>query len=179
MFNRDDVKIRKGTTEDLDALERLYDEVHDSLESGVNFPGWKRGSYPIREDAEKGILSGCLYVAEKAGESIGTIILNHEQEEAYRQAEWRLDADDKDVLVIHTFAVHPRFQGAGLGALLLGFSEQQGKREGMKSIRLDVYEKNAPANALYKKCGFQCIGKVDLGLRDYGLDWFNLYEKIL
>ena len=49
----------------------------------------------------------------------------------------------------------------------------------MKAIRLDVYEQNTPAIRLYEKNGFQYITTVDLGLGDYGLHKFHLYEKIL
>jgi len=49
----------------------------------------------------------------------------------------------------------------------------------MKSIRLDVYEKNIPAILLYEKCGFEYIDTVDLELGNYGLDWFKLYEKVI
>ncbi len=48
-----------------------------------------------------------------------------------------------------------------------------------KSIRLDVYEGNIPAIRLYEKCGFEYVNTVDLGLGNYGLKWFKLYEKLL
>jgi RimJ/RimL family protein N-acetyltransferase len=44
---------------------------------------------------------------------------------------------------------------------------------------LDVYEGNIPAISLYEKYGFKYIDTVDLGLGNYGLDWFRLYEKLL
>lgn len=43
----------------------------------------------------------------------------------------------------------------------------------------DVYEGNIPAINLYEKCGFKYIDTVDLGLGNYGLNWFRLYEKLL
>lgn len=49
----------------------------------------------------------------------------------------------------------------------------------VKSIRLDVYEDNMPAIKLYEKCGFKYIDTVDLGLGEYGLHWFKLFEKLL
>lgn len=42
-----------------------------------------------------------------------------------------------------------------------------------------VYENNLPAISLYEKCGFKYIDTVDLGLGNYGLDWFKLYEKVV
>ncbi len=59
------------------------------------------------------------------------------------------------------------------------FSIEHAGNLSFKSIRLDVYEKNLPAIKLYEKYGFQYIDTVDLGLDQYGLNWFYLYEKIL
>lgn len=59
------------------------------------------------------------------------------------------------------------------------FSLDLARSTDMKSIRLDVYEKNLPAISLYEKCGFDYIDTVDLGLGHYGLNWFKLYEKIV
>ncbi len=59
---------------------------------------------------------------------------------------------------------------------LLDFALQYAKSAGIKSIRLDVYEKNAPAIALYEKKGYTYVGTADLGLSEYGLERFRLYE---
>ena len=31
----------------------------------------------------------------------------------------------------------------------------------------------------YEKCGFDYIDKGDLGVGEYGLKWFDLYEKLI
>ncbi len=49
----------------------------------------------------------------------------------------------------------------------------------MQALRLDVYENNYPAINLYEKFNFKYIDTVDLGLEEYGLKWFKLYEKLL
>lgn len=67
----------------------------------------------------------------------------------------------------------------GVGHALMDFSLELALKSEMKSIRLDVYEKNLPAISLYEKCGFEYIDTVDLGLGHYGLDWFKLYEKVI
>ena len=65
------------------------------------------------------------------------------------------------------------------GRPLLAYSIEFAKNSGIKTIRLDVYEKNIPAIKLYEKNGFIYTGTVDLGLGNYGLKWFRLYEKII
>lgn len=49
----------------------------------------------------------------------------------------------------------------------------------MKALGLDVYEKNTPAISLYERYEYQYIDTVSLGLEEYGLDWFRLYERLL
>ena len=49
----------------------------------------------------------------------------------------------------------------------------------MKAIRLDVYEKNIPAIRLYERTGFEYIDTVDLGYSMYGLDLYQLYQRLL
>ncbi|HCW54315.1 MAG TPA: hypothetical protein DG753_11385 [Clostridium sp.] len=52
------LKIKKGAIKNLDELEKIYDDLNDALSEGINYPGWKKGVYPIREDALKGIENG-------------------------------------------------------------------------------------------------------------------------
>ena len=69
--------------------------------------------------------------------------------------------------------------GKGVGRQLVHFVVDYGRKNGMKAVRLDVYEKNEPAIRLYQKCGFQYIDTVDLGYGKYGLDRFALFQKLL
>ncbi|UEL49831.1 GNAT family N-acetyltransferase [Terrisporobacter hibernicus] len=80
---------------------------------------------------------------------------------------------------IYTFAIHPDYWCQGVGKELLKFAEKQANKMNIKVLRLDVYEKNLPAIKLYEKFGFKYIDTVDLGLENYGLKWFRLYEKLL
>jgi len=83
------------------------------------------------------------------------------------------------MLAIHRFVVHPDYLRRGIGTKLLCFAENFAKANKVKSIRLDVYDKNEPAIKAYEKCGYTYIDTVDIGLRCYGLDWFKLYEKLI
>lgn len=171
--------IELGTEANVDELEQLYDDLNDYLEMGVNYPGWKKGVYPIREDAEAGIKQGNLFVAKYNGKIVGSIILNHIPEEAYHEAKWGIESDYLDVFVIHTLVVQKDYIKCGIGRKLMEFAERYGRTKQMKAIRLDVYEGNAPAMKLYESCGYQYIDTVDLGLGEFGLKWFRLYEKLI
>lgn len=174
-----EIRIERGTDTDLDAIEQLYNDLHDALETGVNYPGWRKGNYPTRADAADGIAEHNLFVARSSNGIVGVVILNHKSENGYDSAAWQYDGDYSLVLVVHTLVVHPAFAKLGIGAQLIGFAESFGQQNNMKAIRLDVYENNTPAIALYERCGYRYIQSVDLGLGSYGLDCFKLYEKLL
>lgn len=171
--------IRRGMPEDLDALENLYSEVCDHMAATVNYTGWKRDVYPARQDAETGIREGTLFLAEEDGEAAGSFILSPRQEAAYAGANWQAELEERDVLTVYTFTVHPKRRGRGVGRAMLAFAARYAAERGVKALRLDVYEKNLPARRLYESAGFRYAGTVSLGLEDIGLDWFRLYEKLL
>lgn len=173
------LKIRLGEEKDIEVLAQLYDDLNDYLAVTCNYPGWKKGVYPTRQAAVDGINEECLFVVTENDEIIGSLILRHKPEPAYLKAPWQAALDYKNVLVIYTFVVKPNKLKQGIGRRMLEFAKQYGLDNKMKALRLDVYENNTPAIRLYEKCGFQYIDTVSLGLEDYGLDWFRLYEKLL
>ncbi|MBV3844207.1 GNAT family N-acetyltransferase [Bacteroides eggerthii] len=171
--------VESGTFADIDELERLYDDLNDYLSATTNYPGWIKGIYPVRENAVAGIENNTLFVVRHNGKIVGSIILDHHPEEAYNNVRWKIEVDYSRIFVLRTFVVHPSFLKMGIGCTLMDYSSELAKQSGMKSIRLDVYENNLPAISLYEKCGFEYIDTVDLGLGNYGLDWFKLYEKVV
>lgn len=181
------LKMQKAVPADVEELERLYDDLNDYLALHTNYPGWIKGIYPIREDAEKGIRESSLFVARiedgtgnrMEGRIAGTVILNNISEDAYRTADWQIVLEDREVCFIHTLAVHPDYLHRGIGRQMMEYSLFYAGQQGFKAIRLDAYEKNMPAARLYESLGFAYMGRVDLGYGKYGLDWYRLYQKIL
>lgn len=173
------LEIKQGRAQDIDEISALYDTVTEYLESHTNYPGWKKGIYPARTHGEQGIKEGTLYAALVNGKIAGSIILNQNQENGYDSVSWKTEADPDDVTVIHTLLVHPDYLKAGIGRALLEFAEKEAAKEGKKTMRLDVYENNAPAIRLYERIGYEYVGTADLGYKDFGLNWFKLYEKPL
>lgn len=172
--------FKKGRMEDLNEIEQVYERINDFLESNINYPGWIKGVYPTRENARDAILNRNLHVARYQQTIVGTVILNHQPECGYDLAEWNYESVDySDVFVIHTLVVHPDYLKCGIGLDLMNYIEDYSRTVGMKALRLDVYESNLPAIRLYEKCGYQYVATVDLGLSQYGLDQFKLYERVL
>jgi ribosomal protein S18 acetylase RimI-like enzyme len=174
-----ELKIEKGTEKDLDEIAQFYDDINDFLEKGENYPGWRKGIYPVREDAVHGLEQDCLFIVRAKDKIAGSVILSHEPEQGYEKATWGYKGGYDRIYVIHTLAVHPDYLKMGIGRRLLQFAEEFGLENGIEAIRLDVNEKNIPAINLYESCGYQYIARVDLGYGAYGIPWFKLYEKLL
>lgn len=170
--------IEKGKQKDIEELERLYDCLNDYLAATINYPGWIKHIYPVRETAEQGITEESLFVCRIDGRITGSVILNHKPEIAYEQVKWGVDIEYNRILVVRTLVVHPDFLQQGVGKALMEFAEYYAEQLDIRSIRLDVSIDNTPAIALYEKMGYQYRGTVDLGLPYEHLKWFRLYEKI-
>ncbi len=171
--------VSKGTTDDIDQLEQLYLDLTDYLEKGINYPGWSQKRYPVRQTAIDGVANSHLYVLKISNNIAGSIILSHEPEAAYSQVKWEIEANDRDIIVLRTLAVHPAYMKSGVAKALLDYAREYAVQHKMKAIRLDAFIDNVPAIALYEKCQYQYRGTVDLGLNIPGLQWFKLYEMIL
>lgn len=130
---------------DLEQIEFLYNDLCDYLEVHENYPNWKKGVYPTREDAERGIREN----------------------------------DYSRIYVLYTLAVHPGCLQHGFGMEILKYVEKLAEKEHCISIRLDVVKGNIPAEKLYQKNGYKFIDTISLGYEEYGLPWYNLYEKVL
>ena len=64
---------------------------------------------------------------------------------------WRTVADEAELI---TIGVHPDARGAGIAMAMLALLENEVKKASVNKIFLEVSAENAPAIALYKKCGF-------------------------
>ncbi len=172
------VSIVKAQPSDIDEIEALYDCVCDFLHGKEYNPGWKKGAYPARREALHFLEGDALYVAKSDGQIVGSVALTHNPDEETERADpWFVEAEYADVLFIHVLVVHPDHMREGIGTAMLLFAEQFAAQQGIRAMRLYVYEKNAVAIRAYEKSGYVYVEKVDIGLRQYGLDWFCLYEK--
>ncbi|WP_029058602.1 GNAT family N-acetyltransferase [Stappia stellulata] len=61
---------------------------------------------------------------------------------------------DRDLLGIYDLAVDPRARLRGLGTRMVGACLEYGGRLGCRTAWLQVVCENAPARALYRRCGF-------------------------
>ena len=95
----------------------------------------------------------------------------------YELAAWKIDAQDHEVYVIHTLAVHPQFKGLKIAQKLLEYADELAKNNGVKTIRLDVRKGNVPAIKLYERCGYTYVGAINLDFRGSDLAYLNCLKK--
>lgn len=153
--------IRKATANDLPGIIRIYDEIHTREEIGEVTIGWIRGIYPTERTAEDSIHRGDMFVqVDKAGEIVGTGIINHTQVDVYAEGDWQYPAADEEVMVLHTLIISVRPGHRGSGRAFLDFYECFAKQNRCPYLRLDTNARNSSARDFYRKHGYNEIGIV-------------------
>ncbi len=164
--------VRKALLSDLDAVEQIYNELHEAEENSRSAIGWRRGVYPIRDTAEGALERAELFVIDNEGVVLGAGIINQRQMDAYFGASWEHDVNDDRICVLHTLVVSPEAAGKGLGKLLVNYYEEYARTRGFYELRLDTNEINKDARAFYHKLGFKEIAVVPTVFN--GIDGVNL-----
>lgn len=152
--------IRLATEKDIKAIAEIYDDIHTGEEAGTLSIGWQRGIYPTEATAAESVAKGDMYVAEADGKVIASAKINKEQVDVYYGAPWEFEAEDEEVLVLHTLVVSPKVMTKGTGREFAAFYEQLAKEQGCKYLRIDTNERNTRARAFYKKIGYKEIAIV-------------------
>ena len=154
------MRIRKAVSADIDAVERIYNEIHQAEKSGTLTTGWIEGVYPVRSTAETALQRGDLFVLEDEDEIRGAGIINQIQVDVYAGAKWKYPAADGEVCVLHTLVISPRFSGRGYGREFVKYYEDYAYSQGWKELRIDTNERNLAARRMYHKLGYDEIGIV-------------------
>ena len=116
--------IREARPVDLDAIEKIYDNIHAAEESGKAKIGWISGIYPVRATAEEAIRRRDMFVFEENGQILAAAIINKTQVDVYKGANWSFEAGDDEVCVLHTLVVDPNCSGRGVGSRFVEFYEK-------------------------------------------------------
>lgn len=150
--------IRKATGKDIDGIAAIYNKVLDQEEQGHASIGWERGVYPTKDTALLALERGDLFVYEQDGQLLATAIINHRQMDSYAKGNWKVKANDDEVMVLHTLVVDPDFSGRGIGKEIVAYYERYAKEQGCKDLRMDTQAKNKAARNLYHHLGYEEIG---------------------
>lgn len=172
-------KARIACAADINAVSKLYDNITMHLEDNVNYAGWHKGVYPVRNTALQHLAQGKLCLYEVDGEIAGSIALNHSHATGYNDAAWQIDSPDDEIYFMHTLAVCPEHLHMGIGRQLIQMCEDIARDDNMRALRLDASSENTPALALYKSCGFVHIDTIDIEYDGCVLPNYRLYEKLI
>ena len=166
--------IRLANPSDLDAVAEIYEEILAAEDARpVSYTNWQRGLYPTALEA------GTLWVGEEDGVVYGCVNLNGEQLPEYDAIPWSIPARPSEVGVIHTLVIRPSWSGRGKAREFVAFCEEELRRQGKKTVRLDTYEGNLPANTMYPRLGYRLAGATEFFFQGFIHEILNCYEKAL
>lgn len=153
-----------------DEVMCLFEAVKKNMaEQGID--QWDE-VYPDVRDVVSDIQDGTLTLVRQGGRLVAVYTLNRHQDNAYKFGSFKDTSDG--YLVLHRLCVHPDNQHTGIAVAALKHIEEEAKKEGVSSIRLDVFTKNLRAVKLYEQAGYEYAG--DAYFRK---GKFALMEKLL
>lgn len=173
------MNFRSATIKDIDAINVIYDRIHDMEEAGKTTIGWVRGIYPIRKTAEDAVCRGDLFVCEADGKVVASGIINNKQVPEYADGTWEHNVADDEALVLHTLTVDPVFKGHGVGKSFVKFYEEYARKHGYKELRLDTNARNTIARKMYPHLGYKEISVVPCDFNGIKSIQLVLFEKYL
>ncbi len=157
--------IRKAVREDIPSIVKIYDAILAKEEAGEATVGWARGVYPTERTALEALEKGTLFVCEDAdAEGVSRIVaaakIDQTQVPEYADCDWEYEADDDQVMVLHTLVVDPEGPRRGYGKAFVRFYEEYALSCGCRCLRMDTNERNAVARKMYAKLGYKEPGIV-------------------
>jgi uncharacterized damage-inducible protein DinB/GNAT superfamily N-acetyltransferase len=149
-----------------DAITRLLHQAYGPMAvAGMNFTAaTQTAEVTARRAAE-----GQCFVAEHGGEIVGTVTVCGPYAEG--EAPWAAGISwfrDRDTAHFHQFAVHPKFQGQGLGQRLIAACESWALQRGYRRMALDTPEPAADLRALYARLGYADVERIQWEGKTYG-----------
>lgn len=157
--------------EDAEEIASLFKLVTDNMIAN-NVYQWHY-KYPLLEHVIKDIEHKTCYVFERDGQIAGTITIDSNQDEQYKNVVWMYPTDT--CYVIHRLGVHPSYQGKKIGKTLCLYAECLAIQNQIQHIRLDAYSLNPISNSLYASLGYHLADGVCFFHGNEAP--FNCYEK--
>jgi ribosomal protein S18 acetylase RimI-like enzyme len=150
--------VSVGTIADIDAITQLYREVA-SIKGGLARTADEISRDYVENFVTKAVENGIIVVARAGEKTVGEIHVYALGPKVFAH-----------VLGELTIAVHPDFQGAGVGRAIFSelMREVRENRPGILRVELIARESNAKAIEFYKKLGFQVEGTMKNRIRSVG-----------
>lgn len=133
--------LRKAAPTDAADIADLTDAAYSGY-----IPLIGRKPQPMLADYARMAVDNTIYLLTVNDQLAGVLVLVYEP----------------DALLIYSVAIHPDYQGRGLGRQLLALAEQQAIEAGYSSIRLYTNERFTYNIELYQWLGYQETGREPL-----------------
>ncbi|MBO2454903.1 GNAT family N-acetyltransferase [Actinomadura barringtoniae] len=151
--------VRPAVEDDLDDVIRLIDEAGHWLKTQKSTDQWNK-PWPDRDSRDKrvhdGISRGLSWVVMDGPTMAATVTITA----VGNAALWTDEAQSVDAVYVHRLVIDRRYAGIGLGAELIDWAGEQGRRQqpGATSIRIDLWTTNEGLHAYYRGLGFLPCG---------------------
>jgi len=140
--------IRKAILKDVNSIEDTYNEHFQYELNHTAFTVFKKGVYPTKDDAERAIYAGALFVYEENGTIVGSIIIDKVQPIEYATIPWKEKLSEDEVMVIHLLMVRPSMSGKGIASSLIKFATELAQKNSCRALRLDTGSQNIPLETI-------------------------------
>jgi len=120
--------------------------------------GSDQWQYPVRRDnITRAIDAGACWLAERAGDPLGTITVDTDADPHY----WWPEDDPSDALYVHRMVVEGPARGCELGSALLDWAARRAQRDGRTWLRLDAWKSNPGLHRYYLARGFHLVRVIE------------------
>jgi GNAT superfamily N-acetyltransferase len=156
MIEKPDITVRRATLGDANLLSRLgartFEETFAVDNTAEDMAAYLASNFNLAQQTEElSDHSSIFLIAEADGAAAGYAKL-HAGEPAER-------IEGTEPIELVRLYVSHTWLGSGVGAALMRACLDEARRAGYKSIWLGVWERNARAQAFYRKWNFRAVGE--------------------
>ncbi len=165
-----DFSFRQASKNDIEEVDSLVQNaILKMKENGIE--QWDE-LYPNKEVLEEDIQKEQMTLLVDENKIAAIYVLSEDCDEGYNDGKWKYP--DSKFCVIHRLCVNPEYQNKGIAKKCVLNIENECRKNGYKTIRLDSFVENPFAAKLYEKLGYECVGKTK-----FRKGWFDLREHLL
>lgn len=167
------MEFRKSKIEDIPRMMEIVKQAQKYFkDKGID--QWQDG-YPNEENLKNDILLNESYVILENDTIVATTAISFRGESTYNKIYRGKWLSDKKYAVVHRVAVDNDFKGKGISNQIINFAEDECKRSGYKSIKIDTHKDNFVMRSMLEKNDFKYCGII---LLEDGAERVA-YEKII
>lgn len=169
-------KVDVATLDTLEEVCQFYKNVCDGIADDEFGPAWQWGIHPSREMLVDYVKNGKVLVGHIGDQVAGVGAVKFGDDDNYQGADWKYQAKNEDIAVIHIYAINKDFRGQRVSSEMLQAMLKNIKNDGFKVVHLDAIRDNLPAVKLYMKNGFEFVEDRDVNLPHFGVYTLRVME---